>query len=172
MNAPLWASIPVIVLVLLATRADVRTRKIPNLLTASALLLGVAVHAALEGPAGAGNALVGALVAGGLLFPGWLLRCTGAGDVKLMAAVGAWLGHPQSLLAALVSLIAGGVIALVIALRRGMLAQSVRNAFTLGAWLLSGHPGPKRPVALASGTRFPFAPAILVGVIFTLMAKP
>jgi len=171
MNVPLWIAIPITVLVVLATRADVRTRKIPNALTGSALLLGVLVRWALEGPAGAGNALASALVAGALLFPGWLLRFTGAGDVKLMAAVGAWLGHPLSLLAALASLIAGGVIALVVAWRRGVLVQSFRNMFALGAMLLPGRLGAERAMAVTSGVRFPFAPAILAGAVFALLAR-
>src|SRR5438445_9364994 len=132
MNAPLWVAVPVFIVVALATQADVRTRRIPNRLTGPALLLGIAVHAALQGPAGAGNALLGAVVAGGLLLPGWFSGFMGAGDVKLMAAVGAWLGYPQGMWAALFALIAGGVMALVVAARRGVLVAAIRSSTHLG----------------------------------------
>ena len=169
MNTPLWVAIPVITLVVLATRADVRSRTIPNRLTGPALLLGVAVRFALGGAPGAVDALFGALLAGGLLFPGWLARFMGAGDVKLMAAVGAWLGHPGGLIAAVVALIAGGVIALVVAIRYGVLLQALRNCAALVTGLSRG-PG-RRPTPVTSGVRFPFAPAVLAGVVFVLLRQ-
>src|SRR5258706_15780646 len=99
MNAPLWVAAPVIALVTVAARADVRTRTIPNLLPFPALLLGIAVHTAFAGPEGFRSSLAGLAIAGGVLLPGWLFRWMGAGDVKLMAAVGAWLAWPQALIA-------------------------------------------------------------------------
>jgi prepilin peptidase CpaA len=167
-NAPLWVAAPVVILVAVATRADVRSRKIPNLLTGPALLLGVVAHGVLGGPAEAGNAVVGALVAGALLFPGWMFRFMGAGDVKLMAAVGAWLGYPASLLAALVSLVAGGVLAVAVAVRKGVLTQAFRNTAGLAGALLARSKGSSSPPLVTTGVRFPFAPAVLVGAVFAL----
>ena len=169
MHAPLWVAIPVIVLVALATRADVQTRKIPNLLTGPAFLLGILVHLILNGTVGAGNALLGAVMAGAILLPGWLMRFTGAGDVKLMAAVGAWLGYPGGLAAAVAALIAGGVIAVFVAARRGMLKQALRNALVVGLGLLARKGGVAVPMPVTTGVRFPFAPAILAGAIFALL---
>ena len=167
MNAPLWVALPVVVLVALAARADVRSRKIPNRLTFPALLLGLAVHLAVGGWRDAGMSLMGAAVAGGLLLPGWLLGFMGAGDVKLMAAVGAWVGYPQSLVAVLGSLMAGGVIALVVAARRGVLMQSLRGAALLGTWAMS-RAGKGSPPPVTSGARFPFALAIFAGAVLAL----
>src|SRR6058998_1552323 len=121
MNVPLWAALPLLVLVLLAAQADVRTRKIPNRLTFPALLLGLATHLALDGGVGLKASLAGMAIAGVALLPGWLLRWMGAGDVKLMAAAGAWLAFPHAVIALLASLVAGGVVAAVVALRRGVL---------------------------------------------------
>jgi prepilin peptidase CpaA len=164
-------AVPAILVAAVATGADVRTRKIPNLLTGPALLLGLAVHWAVLGLPDAGNAALGALVAGALLLPGWLMGWMAAGDVKLVAAVGAWLGYPQSLMMVLLSLMAGGVLALVEAARRGVLVQSIRGAALLGAWAMT-RTGRTAPPPITSGVRFPFALAVLAGVVFALWLRP
>ena len=118
MNAPLWIAVPVVLLAALAVREDLRTRRIPNLLTGPALLLGLLAHLVMGGPRDALTALAAAALPAAVLLPGWLLKFMGAGDVKLMAAIGAWLGGPSAgALATLFSLIAGGVISLVVAVR-------------------------------------------------------
>ena len=166
MNAPLWVAAPVFVIVGVATWADVRTRKIPNRLTGAALLTGFLAQLALTGPKGLLIAAIGMLAAGAVFLPGWLLGFMGAGDVKLMAAVGAWLGFPGALLAALSALVAGGVIALIVAAKRGLLMQSIRRASLLG-FHLAARTG-LAPSVPTSGVRFPFAPAVLVGAAFVL----
>jgi prepilin peptidase CpaA len=90
--------------------------------------------------------------------------------VKLMAAVGAWLGGPVSLAATLASLIAGGVFALAVAARHKSLGRSLRGALHMGAWaaLL---PGRKGPAPAASDLRFPFAGAILAGSMMSLWLR-
>jgi prepilin peptidase CpaA len=160
MNVPLWAALPALLLTIVAARADVRTRKIPNALTFPALLLGLATHLALGGREGFLASLAGMAVVGVALIPGWLMRWMGAGDVKLMAAAGAWLAFPHAVIALLASLLAGGVIALAVALRRGVLGQALRNTAFLAAWSLHGPASPPTPT---TGIRFPFALAILAG---------
>jgi prepilin peptidase CpaA len=169
MNVPLWVAAPVIVLVTAAARADVRTRTIPNRLTFSALLLGLAVHGALAGAEGLRSSLVGMAVAGGVLLPGWLFRWMGAGDVKLMAAVGAWLAWPQALIAVLASLVTGGAISLIVAARRRVLRQALVGAATIGAAALA-RSSVTPPVT--TGVRFPFALAVLAGSTFALWFRP
>ncbi len=170
MNAPLWVAIPVLVIAALAAQADVRTSKVPNRLTGPALLLGLGVHFAVGGVHDGLNALVGALVAGGVLFPGWLLGFMGAGDVKLMAAAGAWLGHPQGLIAVLGALIIDGAIKLVWAARRGVLMQSIRGTALLGSWMMSGA-ARGGPPPVTTGVRLPFALAACAGVVLSLWLR-
>jgi prepilin peptidase CpaA len=171
MNAPLWVAVPVIALAILAAQADVRTRKIPNALTFPALLLGLVVHGALGGRDGFVSALVGMVVAGGIMIPAWLFKWMGAGDVKLMAAVGVWLAWPQAAIALLASFVAGGAIALVFALRRRLLMQALHNVALIGAWSVS-RMGRGAPLPVTTGVRFPFALAVLAGSTFALWVRP
>ena len=162
MHVPIWIVGPVTLVTVLAVLTDVRTRRIPNLLTGSALVLGLAAHLTMRGVPGLSDAALGTAAAAGVMLPGWLLGWKGGGDVKLMAAVGAWLGLAQGLAAALAALMAGGLIALVIAARRGVLRRSLAGAAWLGAWALSGaRRGTSSPPV--SGVRFPFALAVLIG---------
>jgi len=170
-HAPPWVALPVIVLVALAARADVQSRKIPNVLTGPAFLLGLLVHLVLGGATGAGNALLGAAVAGAILLPGWLMGFTGAGDVKLMAAVGAWLGYPGGLVAAVAALVAGGLLAVFVAARRGVLKQALRSTLAVGLALLARRGRGAAPMPASTGVRFPFAPAILAGALFALLKR-
>ena len=170
MNVPLWVAVPVILLLILAAQADVRTRKIPNQITFPALLLGLAAHAALGGPKELVASLAGVAVAL-VLIPGWLMRWMGAGDVKLMAAAGAWLAWPQAGIALLASLIAGGVISVIVAARHRVLWTTVQGAATTGMWTFArgSSPGAK-PVT--TGIRFPFALAVLAGCTTALWLRP
>ncbi|TMQ74103.1 MAG: prepilin peptidase [Candidatus Eisenbacteria bacterium] len=169
MNVPLWVAGPVVVLLALATRADVRTRTIPNRLTFPAMLLGVAMHTALNGTAGLGASLAGLGLAGAVLMPGYLFRWMGAGDVKLMAAVGAWLAWPLALVAVLASLMMGGAISLVVAMRRRMLRRALLGAGLIAQSVISGS-GMSAPVT--TGVRFPFAVAVFAGSIISFWIRP
>lgn len=106
------------VLLAVAVIGDLREHRIPNWLSLGGIALGVVLHTTTRGGDGASLALLGALTGGLLLLPFWLLRGMAAGDVKLMAAVGAHLGPSLTLVAALATLIAGAALA-IITLYRG-----------------------------------------------------
>jgi prepilin peptidase CpaA len=96
---------------LASTYFDLKHRRIPNVVTFGAAAVALMLHAALEGPDGIWIALGGWGVGLAILLPGFLLGFTGAGDVKLMAAVGAFLGPESVLYAALASILAGSLMA-------------------------------------------------------------
>jgi prepilin peptidase CpaA len=77
---------------LTAALSDLWTRKLPNWLTVPAFALGLVAHTAAGGLAGLGFSLLGFAVGFGVLFVLWLIGGGGGGDVKLMGALGAWLG--------------------------------------------------------------------------------
>jgi prepilin peptidase CpaA len=108
------------VLMVVAARVDVRSRRIPNVLALVTFVLGVAFATLLVGPRdGAVRVLGGAGTGMALWFPFWVLGMLGGGDVKFFAAASAWLGPRLALEAALVSAAVGGVLALWWLLRRG-----------------------------------------------------
>jgi len=162
---PVWAACAVVLVGCIAVVCDVRTRRIPNALTAPALVLALLAHGVLGGWADALRALGGVALAAAILAPGWLRGWMGAGDVKLMMAIGGWLAWPAALFATLASLIAGGVIAVLVALRHRALGPALRNAAALAAT-----PGNTAPRPL-SGLRFPFATAIFAGSFIALWVR-
>ncbi len=124
-------------LVLTAVVCDLRARRIPNALVVAGVALGLLFQTVaplgdgLFGhPAGAlgwAPALLGGLLGLGLFLPLYALRAMGAGDVKLLAMVGVWLGAPSVANAALWTLLAGGVLSLAVALGSGALRQVLGN---------------------------------------------
>ena len=110
-NAVIWAL--ALALALFAGWTDWHTRKIPNWLTAPALILGVTVHTWAAGWLGAKTSLAGAGLALGLLLPLVLLRALGAGDWKLMGALGAFLGPVLFLFVLFGSILVSGLMAVV-----------------------------------------------------------
>ena len=96
-----------IVIAVVAALWDLKTRRIPNVLTFGAAVAAVMANGYLAGLTGVGWSLAGWLVGFVLFFPFFALGGMGAGDVKLIAALGAWLGPGLAVWVALFSLIAG-----------------------------------------------------------------
>jgi len=142
---------------------DLRTRRVPNVLTAAMTAVGIAVAVAGAGRVSVTAACVGCVLGAALMLPGHVLGATGAGDVKLLGAVGASLGPVLTLRAFVVTVIAGGVIALVVAARRGRLRQTVAATTRLATGFETGD-----IQAPDADNRFAYAPAIAIGA--TLVA--
>jgi prepilin peptidase CpaA len=168
----------VVLFTLLVTAAviDVRRHRIPNWLTLGGLVFGLLYSAFVPfwGEHGFQWALAGAGIGFGVLFPMWLLRLTGAGDVKLMAMTGALLGLQAIPLALVGALAAGGVCAILYSIRHGnlrtMLGNVVRMMHLGGIAVAAGLPVRTVATGCDSVGKLPFAVPIALGTITTVVA--
>jgi prepilin peptidase CpaA len=160
-------------LLALACISDLRTRRIPNVLTLSAAVGALLFHLATGGWSAAGWGVAGLFVGALLFFPLFALRGMGAGDVKLLAAVGAWVGPGQVAAIALATSIAGGIIAVAVALGYGYLRKAFSNLYVLLMhWRVAGvRPLPALTLQGAKGPRLAYAFPIAIGTVVTLWLK-
>jgi prepilin peptidase CpaA len=100
---------------------DLRERRIPNPLTLGSALLGLCVYGSVNGLGGIAFSAAGWATGLILFLPWFLAGGMGGGDVKLLAAFGAWLGPALTVRACLFAMLAGGLLALVILIREGRL---------------------------------------------------
>ena len=151
---------------IVATIFDIKVRRIPNALTAT--MAGVGIGFAASGVSGVslGASVVGLMLGFALMMPGHALGATGAGDVKLMAAVGAIVGPALVVSAFLFTALAGGVLALAVAVRRQRLAATLA-----GTGRLIAAPGEaKQEIRAATGSsRFAYGPAIAIGSVLAAL---
>ena len=161
-------------LVLGAAVYDVRYRRIPNWLSLAGVLVGLALNAFLDqGRAGMFvSSLKGLAVAFGSYFVLYALRAMGAGDVKLMAAVGAIVGWQNWLVIFIITAILGGIMAMILVVARGRVKRTFWNVAFILTELKGGRPAymrreeldVKNPKALG----LPHGAVIAVGTIFFL----
>jgi prepilin peptidase CpaA len=149
---------------------DVRSRRIPNFITFPAFVLGLSLHLVLGGWKQLFISLAAGLICGLVFLVFYIAGGMGAGDVKLITAVGciAGLSHIAYLL--VLTAIFGGVMAVVVAVARGRLQQTLMNV----AELTSHHrhqglqPHPDLNLSNAQTLRLPYALAIAGGSVLTL----
>jgi prepilin peptidase CpaA len=151
--------------------SDWRTRRIPNWLTVSGALTGLAANAILRGWHGAIMSLEGAGLALGLLLPLVLLRGFGAGDWKLMGAMGAVLGWREMLAVLFTSAVISGVMAVfqMVAARR--VKETLRNMLTLAMGFAVGGLRANPEISLDNPDliKQPFGAAVAAATVFSFV---
>jgi prepilin peptidase CpaA len=162
-----------VLVAVLASVSDLRSRRIPNVLTFGAALAGLGYHLVTAGGPGALSSLGGLGLGFVFFLPFFVLGGLGAGDVKLAAALGAWLGPRDMFVVAVAGAIAGGVLAVVVALFAGYLRTAFRNLWTLFThWRVSGiRPLDSLTLQTAAGPRLPYAVPLACGVIIAVWMR-
>ncbi len=133
---PLPLKIALVCVVLVAGVYDLRSRRIPNWVSLSGIVLGAGGNTLLFGWHGLREAGFGLLCAVAIYMPLYLVRAMGAGDVKLMAAVGAIVGPQDWLQIFLATAIIGGILSLAVVASKHRLAQTLQNVGVIARELL------------------------------------
>jgi prepilin peptidase CpaA len=153
-----------------AAASDLRTRRIPNVLTFGGAAMAMVVHGILGGTASLAMCLGGWLLGIALFFPFFAMRGLGGGDVKLLGALGACLGPYAVLYVGFYSTLAGGVLAVVVALKARYLRQALANLKFLGTFWLTVGVRPVDGVTLddKGSPRLAYAVPMMAGLLVTL----
>jgi prepilin peptidase CpaA len=164
---------PTMFVLAVATFTDLRTRRISNWLVLPFLVAGVTLSGWLHGWHGIGQSvsglMLGALVYGFVCWMGGM----GMGDVKLCAAIGAWIGPGQLLTALILTGIVGGLMALIWAAAGGFLGELFKNVGSLvvGVKKRGMRPHPELVLSNPAVRKMPYAPAIAIGTLASFFAR-
>ena len=152
---------------LMAGWTDWRSRRIPNWLTVPGLAVGILANPIIFRWAGCKSALLGAGLGLLLLLPFVAIRSLGAGDWKLVGALGAFLGPQRLLLVLLGTFLVNGIMAVILIVWKRRVWQTVRNLASIVGSLLTFHmPGPEVSLDHPESLKIPFG----VGVAITVTA--
>lgn len=146
---------------------DVKTRRIPNYLTLGVAVAGLAFNCIAYGLPGLVNGILGMILGFAFLILPYFWGGMGAGDVKALASLGAWLGPKLTVYLFCYMGIAGGIMALGFLAWQGILWEKIKAGwvflFNLILCQPSGAPGPKGAAKLTAG--IPYGVAIAVGMV-------
>lgn len=150
---------------------DVASHRVPNELSYSGILFGLVLRTALLGWRGAGTALLGGLIGGGIFFLLYLVRAMGAGDVKLMAAVGCIAGSTPIVQIVTACALIGGVMAVALMIYRKRTGRTMRNVGELLRFRLTHavEAHPRLNIDNPDSVRLPYAVAIAGGALYPLV---
>ena len=149
---------------------DVKSRRVPNVITIPAFALGLLLHLAFGGWREMLSSLAAGMICGLVFLVFYLAGGMGAGDVKLITAVGCIAGMSHIATILILTAIAGGVMAIGLALVRGRLQSTLMNVIEL----ITHHrqhglqPHPDLNITNGQTLRLPYALAIAGGCILTL----
>jgi prepilin peptidase CpaA len=163
---------PTLVVLAVATFTDLRTQRIPNWLVLPFLVAGVMVSGWRLGWHGVGQSFAG--LALGLVIYGFLfwMGGMGAGDVKLCAAIGAWIGPSQLIFALVVTGMVGGIMVFCWAAFGGFLKELFAGAGdVVFGWKKRGAlRDPELTLSNPMKRKMPYAPAIAIGTLISFFA--
>jgi len=151
---------------------DVATRRIPNNLTYLGMAVAIAGRFLLQGWHGLGSAVAGGLIGGGAFLIFFLLHTMGAGDVKLMTAVGSFAGPWAAIEIVFAAAVAGGIFAVIYALWQKRLRAVLANAWDLIRFhaVMGVEVHPTLNLANPQAVRLPYGVAIAAGALYSVLA--
>jgi prepilin peptidase CpaA len=153
-------------LLTLAVWHDLVSFRIPNALIVSGFVLALLMHALVPGGLGLAQSLAGAGVGLAGLLPFYLARAMGAGDVKLLAMIGAFVGPLDAFGCVLGTYLVGMALALAVAMYAGVVRKALRN-LRLAAYAtiarLASVEGPAFDPLVDTAARLPYTLAIALG---------
>jgi prepilin peptidase CpaA len=157
-------------LAMVACGCDLRTRRIPQFLTLGGATAGLAFHLVNSGWTAAALSFAGWSIGIAIFVIPFALGGLGAGDVKLLGALGAWLGPGNVIWLALYAGVAGAILAILFSLATGYLPQALANVrLLLTHWRVNGvRPLPELTLEHGRTPRMAYAVPILAGTMVTL----
>jgi prepilin peptidase CpaA len=156
------AGVLFIALLGVVARSDITARRVPNAVVLALIVSGAVVATTiLRAPVGLRGGMAGFALGVALWAPFWLMRLLGAGDVKLAAAIGVWLGPSGVLEASLLAGIAGGMLAAIVLARRRRLGVLAVGAALWAGALQRGQL--TRPLVNDRADVLPYGVALAVG---------
>lgn len=145
---------------------DVYRRRIPNVISLGGAFLGLALWVRHDGFAGLETGLAGWAVGAALFLPFYLLKGLGAGDIKLMAAVGTCLGARHALWAGITVALTGGLMAAWAAASQGRLWAALRDSLRiLGGYRPPARVGTSVGKTASAHATIPYGLAIAAGTL-------
>jgi len=157
---------------LVAGWIDWRSHRLPNWLTVPSCFIGIALNTVIFKWAGLRDSLLGAVIALAILFPIVLLRGLGAGDWKLMGALGAIVGKGEILNLLLATILFAGLIAIVQIVRKRRVLVTLRNMWELvrGFFIFGLKPNAEISLDNAAASTLPFGVAAAAATVLCLGA--
>jgi prepilin peptidase CpaA len=164
---------PTLIVLSVATFTDLRSRRIPNWLVLPFLVAGFAVSGWFHGWHGLGQSLEGSALGLGIYGLLFFMGGMGAGDVKLCAAIGAWIGPWQLMIALVITAMAGGVMVVCWAIAGGFVKELFSGAGNLafGGKRSGGVRDPEVKLSNPKRRKMPYAPAIAIGTLISFFAR-
>jgi prepilin peptidase CpaA len=160
------------VIAVIAGVTDWRSRRIPNWLTMPGFLLGILTNTLVGGWAGTKDSLLGAGLGLALLLPFVVIRALGAGDWKLVGALGAFLGPHPLMVVLIVTILVNGVMALAMIVWKKRVAETARNFVRMLAAFGTLHlPDKDLTLDNPDAVKVPFGIAVAIAMVLYTLSR-